>query len=60
MGTIMFEVIEKSNRKIEGEYWTDRKTTGHIEMTFWKKERFDYIPKEFGTHPVSELHTDNN
>jgi len=59
LGTMIFDIIEKPKRKIEGEYWTGRKTTGHIEMTFWKKVKLDHYPKKLGTHPVSELHGDN-
>ncbi len=54
-GTMLFDIIEKPERKIEGEYWTGRKTTGSIEMSFWKKEKIDYYPKDLGAHPVSEL-----
>lgn len=60
LGTMIFDIIEKPKLKIEGEYWTGRKTTGHIEMTFWKKEKLDHYPKELGTHPVRELRNDNN
>jgi len=60
LGTMIFDIIEKSKRKFEGEYWTGRKTTGHIEMTFWKKVKLDQYPEELGPHPVSELHGDNN
>ncbi len=55
-GTMSFEIVrEQKKTKLEGGYWTDRKTTGTIEMRFWKKERIDSYPKEMGTHPVSEV-----
>lgn len=60
MGTMIFEIIEKPKRKIIGEYWTGRKTTGHIEMTFWKEEKLEHYPTELGVHPVSKLRGDNN
>jgi len=41
-GTMVFDIIEKPKMKLEGEYWTGRKTTGNIEVTFWKKELLDY------------------
>jgi len=44
-GTMSFDIIEKPELKLHGEYWTGRKTTGHIEMSYWKKERLDYYPK---------------
>jgi hypothetical protein len=43
------------NYRLEGGYWTGRKTTGDIEMHFWKKERIDSYPKEIGRHPISEV-----
>lgn len=59
-GTMVFDIIEKPKRKLVGEYWTGRKTTGHIEVTFWKKELLDYYPVELGSHPVSELRQNKN
>lgn len=53
-GTMAFDIVEEPERKIAGEYWTGRKTTGQIEMSYWKKEKVDYYTKEIGTHPVSE------
>jgi len=55
LGTMIFDIIAKPKRKLEGEYWTTRKTTGHIEMTFWKKELLDSYPMELGQHPVSKV-----
>ena len=55
-GTIDFEIVrENKTIKLVGGYWTGRKTTGTIEMHFWKKERIDAFPQEIGTHPVSEV-----
>ena len=55
-GTVSFNIVqEQKQHKLEGEYWTDRKTTGDIEMSFWKKERINSYPKEIGIHPVSEV-----
>lgn len=54
-GTMSFDIIEKPELKLHGEYWTGRKTTGQIEMTYWKKERLDCYPRELGKHPVSEI-----
>lgn len=53
-GTMVFDIIEKPKRQMIGEYWTGRKTTGHIEMTYWKKELLNKYPNELGIHPVSE------
>ncbi|CAC9603213.1 hypothetical protein [uncultured Gammaproteobacteria bacterium] len=54
-GTISFNIII-NNKKIEldGEYWTARKTTGNVELEFWKKELISKYPNEMSKHPVSE------
>ena len=36
-GTMVFDIVEKPKLKLRGEYWTGRKTTGQIEMNYWKK-----------------------
>jgi len=54
-GTIHFDIIKNPKNKLEGGYWTDRKTTGEIKMTFWKTEKLDCFPKDLGTHPVGEI-----
>lgn len=55
-GTVSFEIVKDGkNLKLKGGYWTGRKTTGIIEMHFWKKERINSYPREIGTHPVSEV-----
>jgi hypothetical protein len=53
-GTIVFDIIEKPERKLVGEYWADRKTTGQIELIFWKKIKLEHYPKIIGEHPVSK------
>jgi hypothetical protein len=54
MGIMVFDILEDTVKKMVGEYWTGRKTTGHIEMTFWKKKRLEQYPTQLGTHPVSQ------
>ena len=53
-GTIAFDIIEKPERKLIGEYWADRKTTGQVELTYWKKIKLEQYPKLLGRHPVSK------
>ena len=59
-GTMAFDLIEKPGRRIVGEYWTGRKTTGQIEMSYWKKEKMDCFPDGIGKHPVSEVRNNNS
>lgn len=52
-GTMAFDIIEKPKKLLTGDYWTARKTTGDIEMSFWKKEKLETYPVSLGDHPVS-------
>lgn len=54
LGTIVFEIDETPKIRLVGEYWTGRKTTGNIEMEFWKKQKLNTFPAKLGKHPVSE------
>ena len=37
-GAIAFDIIEEPNYKLKGRYWTERKTTGEIELSFYSKK----------------------
>lgn len=52
-GTIRFDIVEGKTVKLNGEYWTGRKTTGEVELTYWRKKLLDEYPKELDKHPVS-------
>jgi len=52
-GTMLFNVIGKPVHKLEGEYWTQRQTTGTVTLTFRTRELFDEIPSDLSQHPVS-------
>lgn len=53
-GAITFNIIEQPSYKLKGRYWTERKTTGEIELSFHSKEILEEIPDSVGTHPVTE------
>lgn len=54
-GTTVFDIIEnKRVKKLNGYYWTGRKTTGDIYLEFWDNEIIEEYPQELGQHPVSE------
>jgi SMODS-associating 2TM, beta-strand rich effector domain len=53
LGTMIFEIEEQPKIKLVGQYWTGRKTTGTIEMKFWKQAKITTFPSDFGDHPVS-------
>lgn len=52
-GTMVFDVIGKPVSKMKGPYWTDRKTTGEINLTFRGKKLLDDIPEDLEPHLVS-------
>lgn len=52
-GTIVFNIIEDTKLRLEGEYWTERLTTGTIKLEFYKTEKLDFFPDDLGIHPVS-------
>jgi hypothetical protein len=52
-GTIVFNLIGKPVSKLEGRYWTDRETTGEINLTYRERVLLEEIPDDFPPHPVS-------
>jgi len=52
-GTILLNIIGEPVRKLEGEYWTQRRTTGTVTLTFRTDELLDEIPNDLPEHPVS-------
>lgn len=53
-GTVVFELIGKPVKKLKGNYWTTRQTTGAIELAFGSKKHMDEVPSQLGAHPVSK------
>jgi SMODS-associating 2TM, beta-strand rich effector domain len=39
-GAVWLQVIEKPTQKLEGHYWTDRKTAGELRLTDRRKQKF--------------------
>jgi hypothetical protein len=54
-GTIAFSLIEDDCLSLLGNYWTDRKTTGTITLTYRKRKLIYELPNEISHHPVSAL-----
>jgi hypothetical protein len=52
-GTIIFDMHGCPVNKLSGQYWTARKTTGLIELTFREKTLLDQLPSDFPTHPMT-------
>ena len=52
-GTIVFELVGNPVEKLKGTYWTSRKSTGEVVLTFRNKKRLEEFPADLGMHPVS-------
>ncbi len=59
-GAIILDVIETPSRKLKGEYWTQRKTTGHIAMEFRCKELLEELPEDMQKHPMQKSTDDKD
>lgn len=57
-GTIVFNISNQNKRELTGEYWTGRKTTGTINLEYWKEDLIDKYPTELGDHPVSKIRSE--
>jgi hypothetical protein len=56
LGTMVFDINQRTRPSLCGEYWSGRKTTGNIEVEFWKKEKLNCFPKSLKNgHPVSQV-----
>jgi hypothetical protein len=52
-GTMLFSIIGKPVHKLEGEYWTQRQTSGTVTLTFRINKLLDEIPRDLPAHPVT-------
>jgi hypothetical protein len=52
-GAIVFDIIESPSKKLTGRYWTERKTTGEINLKFSCKRILEELPSDLGPHPAS-------
>lgn len=53
-GTIIFEILGNPATKLKGKFWTDRKSTGEVTLTFRTKKNLDDLPEDIGEHPLIE------
>ncbi len=53
-GTITFDIIDDPVQKLKGQYWTARKSTGEITLTFREEKLLDEMPDGLGDHPLSK------
>jgi len=45
-GTTSLDYITNPERKLVGEYWTNRRTTGQLELSFYSTELLEGFPNE--------------
>ncbi len=53
-GTMILSIIGKPVKKLEGEYWTQRGTTGTAIMTSRRNELIDELPSDMPEHPMTD------
>lgn len=51
-GSILFNIIGTPVNKLNGEYWTQRQTTGSIMLTFRTKVLLGEMPSDLPVHPM--------
>lgn len=51
-GTMLFNIVGNPVRKLEGEYWTQRHTTGTVTLTFRTEQLLDELPADIAAHPM--------
>lgn len=53
-GTALLEIITNPSRALRGEYWTNRKSTGEIDLKFRSKELLQGFPEDLTLHAIEE------
>lgn len=51
-GTIVLQIVGDPVKRLHGIYWTTRKTTGEVNLTFRCRLRLDECPADLGEHPM--------
>jgi len=51
-GTMVLEIIGEPVEKLKGIYWTTRKTTGEVTLTYRCAKRLEEFPNDLGDHPM--------
>lgn len=51
-GTMVLEIIGEPVEKLKGIYWTTRKTTGEVTLTYRYAKRLGEFPSDLGDHPM--------
>lgn len=59
-GTAVFDIIESSERKLKGRYWSERLTKGEITLEFHSHKILDEIPDSVASHPLSQKKDNEN
>jgi hypothetical protein len=54
-GSILFNIIGTPVNKLDGEYWTQRQTTGRVKLTLRAKVLLDEMPSDLKSHPMTTI-----
>lgn len=52
-GTMLLNIIGSPVRKLQGEYWTQRRTTGSVTLSYRTRKLLDEMPTHFPEHPMA-------
>ena len=52
-GTMLFNIMGESANRLEGEYWTQRRTTGTVKLSLKTKRLLDTLPANMPPHPMT-------
>ena len=52
-GATILEIITSPQLKLKGRYWSDRESTGEVQLSFHCDEVLQEIPDDIGKHPLS-------
>jgi hypothetical protein len=53
-GTALLDIIGKPRLKLKGRYWTERKTSGEIELEYKTSKLLEEIPPDLLLHPMTK------
>ena len=53
-GTMLLNIIGKPVDKLEGEYWTQRQTTGTVTLGYLTSKLLDETPSDLPRHPMTD------
>lgn len=53
-GAAILDIIQQPQLRLKGKYWTDRLSTGEIDLKFQSEKILEVLPDNFGVHPLAK------